>query len=86
MHNTKNSKTKEESHKIVVPKSLRLVALTIAHIAHQCLGNIYYFVSKKYHWPRMFADTLNFVYSCRKFIKFKPYPIQKNSCSFSRDS
>ena len=25
----------------------------------------------------MYADTLNFVYSCRKFIKFKPYPIQK---------
>ena len=77
MYIDKNITTNEASHKTVVPKSLRLKVQTIAHIAHQGLGITYHFVSKKYHWTGMYADTLNFVYSCEKCIKFKPYPTQK---------
>ena len=76
MYIDKNITTNEASHKTVVSKSLRLKVQTIVHVAHQGLGKTYHFVSKKYHWAGMYADTLNFVYTCEKCIKFNPYPAQ----------
>lgn len=77
MYIYRTKESDEYVHKIVVPRSLRAKVLAIAHLAHQGLDKTYQFVSAKYFWFGIYSDTLNFVYSCDKCIKAKPYTSQK---------
>ncbi|XP_054709022.1 uncharacterized protein K02A2.6-like [Uloborus diversus] len=77
MYAFNDKKNNEVVHKIVVPKSLRPKVMAIARLAHQGLAKTYEFIKQKYFWVGMYAETLNWVYSCDKCIKLKPYAMQK---------
>lgn len=58
---------------IVVPDSLKLKALNIAHISHTGVNKTFDILKRHYFWTGMYSDVVNFVLSCQLCVKHKPY-------------
>lgn len=61
--------------KIAMPNSLRIKALKIAHVPHYGIQKTFQFISEKYYWKGIYADTVNFVQSCGTCVTSKHHRI-----------
>ena len=69
---------------IVVPDKYKPHILAANHISHFGLLKTYNSIREKYFWENLYADTKNFIQSCKQCISFKsqkairPIPLQRN--------
>lgn len=58
-----------------MPSSLCIKALKIAHVPHYGIQKMFQFLSEKYYWKGIYADTVNFVQFCGPCITSKHHRI-----------
>ena len=61
--------------RVALPKTLRYKALSIAHVSHYGISKTFQFLSGKYFWKGIYADTVNFVQSCTRCATTKSHKI-----------
>ena len=72
--NLRKQHMNEETHKIVIPNSLKGQILNQAHMAHFGAKKTYEILSRNYFWTNAYSDTVNFCKSCKECLLVK----QKN--------